>query len=161
MLCRLILIVALVGAPAFAEMVDLEAFGVCVVATSKDDFTDKVQHHYLACASDDFAVGVACYEGGQIISRVVLFQVTGVFLVDNSSVTIKYRFDKDEPFIGEGTAFNNAGRLDGRMRFDETLDGIADSETLVFQLDDETRRLSLESTDGGAAVAELRSRCSP
>lgn len=56
--------------------------------------------------------------------------------------------------------FDNIGELDGRVRFDEVLKGIAVAERLVFQLDDETRRLSLSSTDGDAIVAELRSRCS-
>ena len=159
MLYRLVLALMVVASVAFPEQVDLETFGTCIVATNMDEFTDEVVSHYLACAGDDYAVGTACYEGDVIISHVVLFSVPGVLLVDDTRVTIKYRFDKDDPFVGTGLAFNNLGRLDGRIRFDEVLEGVARAESLVFQLDDETRRFSLSSADGAAVVAELRSRC--
>ena len=156
---RLAMAFLLVASVAFPEQTDVENFGKCMVATNKDEFTDEVESHFLACGEDDFAVGVNCYEGDTTLSHIVIFSVTGVFLVDKSRVTIKYRFDKDDPFVGEGIALSNHGWLTGRVRFDEMLEGIATADSFVFQLDDETRRLSLSSADGTAVVAELRSRC--
>ena len=161
----LALIVA--NAVALSADVDLEIFGSCFVVTGQDAFTDEVMFHAMLCDSDDseFGFGAICFEGQDIPTHTVLFSVDSVFLIDGSKVAIKYRFDKEPPFIGEGvfsaSPANNLGLLHSRTRFDEVLDGVAAAESLVFQLDGETRWFHFDDTDGEAAVAELRSRCSP
>ena len=147
----------------FSQEDEMTMFGSCAVVTNTDDFTDEVTSHTLACADNDggHGVGAVCYtDSGRSVVQAVMFIVPGVYLQDGAKVTLKYRFDQTEAFIGRATALNNNGVLITKSQYEDFLSGLAGSEeTFVFQLNDDTRRLDLSETDGEGAVAEFTSRC--
>ena len=69
-------ILASIGLGSNAETVEMESHGGCVVATERDDFTDKISTHFLMCKGQsisdsygDYDFGAACSNRNYILDK--------------------------------------------------------------------------------------------
>ena len=159
-------ILAGIGLAGNAETVETESHGVCLVATAKDDFTDKTSYHFIACkgrgSSDsygDYEFVAACFDTKTVV---VTFKA-GIQLHLEDYIQVKYRFGKDEAEI---TRWEWSSGLGAVNRFRGTHDAMVNrlgkakkGEKFIFQVGDNKGAVEFVGEEG-KAVAQYLKRCS-
>ena len=151
--------VAITAAGLAFALDDKQGYGNCVVATSRDYFTDKIVSHIMLCGDiEEVApiLGISCLSSRQ----------TKVILSDGGrhtgdSVQVRCRFTGDEMYyIGSWEAVGSGVQTESLFSIKDILDGVARASELVFQISNaDVQHIGF---DGGGlpAVEDLRTRCS-
>lgn len=148
------------------DIVDLQEYGYCAVATIVDAFTDA-ETHRVYCSYDDSgndfmveqdATWLDCYGTDRWVVYLELGDL--LFHVDDT-VDVKYRFDKRT--VGEGN-WNWDGEDGYAYSFSSAIavefrDGIATSDRLVFQIGDEKRGTIAFLDEDMNAAFDFQDRC--
>ena len=162
-------VLASTGLVANAEFIGVEWHGICQTGTVKDDFTDKISSHVIAChgrgssnSFGDYVFSAAC---GSTKSTTTVVFLAGIQFHLEDYIEVKYRFGKDKAEIADwvwvsGTGAVNASRsthdaMVERLAWKATLKG----EKLIFQVGDNKGVIEFTGEEG-KAVEEYRKRCS-
>ena len=169
--CCLFYCLLLIAQFAIADS-DCTQFGFCSVCTFTDDFTDEVSTHELRCGSKPSDIDGILRQGlvniGCFPNDDAHFAVFSKFHGDklhSQNVTVRYRFDDKEAYIGEWLVYNHSNYEESmalsRLSEDaaDIATGIHNSERLLYEVDDVRSQISFSQPDAQNAVKEIERRC--
>ena len=158
-------ILASIGLGSNAETVEMESHGGCVVATERDDFTDKISTHFLMCKGQSISDSYGDYDFGAACSnkKTVLVRLeAGIQFHLEDYIQVKYRFGKDR---AETTRWEWSSSSGAVTRFRGTHDAMVNrlgnvkkGEKFIFQVGDEKGVIKFTGKEREAAIQYLK-RC--
>ena len=177
---QILIVLVLFPISVYAEVKDVESYGICEVFTDIDDFTDEMKHG-LICVPDYSIKPAELMSLDKRMSRVsqdmvivlcneeVQHRIMMRPNLDSRSyydganpINVRYRFDKGDIYE-ESWITKNGGAITDDVEivtgFVEELSHI--EGTLVFEVKDALVRIDFTDTASADAIADYRNRCDP
>lgn len=160
-----LLILVSIGSMSDAETVEPESYGVCFVATEKDDFTDKTSYHFVGCEGRGDSDSYGDYRLMAICSQkkivFVMFKAGIQFHLEDY-IQVKYRFGKDKAEINNWEWSNSGAVTNSRNTHDVIVNRLGKAkkgEKFIFQVGNNKGTVEF-SGEEGKAIAQYLKRCS-
>ena len=157
-------ILASIGLGSNAEVVEIQSHGTCVVATEKDDFTDKTSSHSIMCtgqsSSDSYGNYVLVASCPDKITTFVILQA-GIQFHLEKNIQVKYRFGKDKAETASWNWSKNSAVDLSRSTHDTMVNRLKNTkkgEKFIFQVGDEKGVIKFTGKEREAAIQYLK-RC--